>query len=56
MPNHQPRPDWRIYHAEGLNALQQRDYALLMVEARGVEPLSSSLSAQTSTCLSGEKF
>ena len=26
------------------------------VEARGVEPLSSSLSAQTSTRLSGEKF
>src|SRR6202043_4096007 len=27
-----------------------------MVEARGVEPLSSSLSTQTSTCLSGEIF
>ena len=27
-----------------------------LVEARGVEPLSSSLSAQTSTCLSGEIF
>jgi len=26
------------------------------VEARGVEPLSSSLSTQTSTCLSGDKF
>jgi len=26
------------------------------VEARGVEPLSSSLSAQTSTRLSGDKF
>jgi hypothetical protein len=26
------------------------------MEARGVEPLSSSLSAQTSTRLSGEKF
>ena len=26
------------------------------LEARGVEPLSSSLSAQTSTCLSGDKF
>ena len=26
------------------------------VEARGVEPLSSSLSAQTSTCLSDDKF
>ena len=26
------------------------------LEARGVEPLSSSLSAQTSTRLSGEKF
>ena len=26
------------------------------VEARGVEPLSSSLSAQTSTCLSGDQF
>ena len=27
-----------------------------VVEARGVEPLSSSLSAQTSTRLSGDKF
>ena len=26
------------------------------VEARGVEPLSSSLSTQTSTCLSGVRF
>jgi len=26
------------------------------VEARGVEPLSSSLSTQTSTCLSGGEF
>ena len=26
------------------------------VEARGIEPLSSSLSAQTSTCVSGDKF
>ena len=28
----------------------------LEMEARGVEPLSSSLSTQTSTCLSGDKF
>jgi hypothetical protein len=28
----------------------------MKVEARGIEPLSSSLSTQTSTCLSGDKF
>jgi len=28
----------------------------MKMEARGVEPLSSSLSAQTSTCLSGGEF
>ena len=28
----------------------------MKLEARGIEPLSSSLSTQTSTCLSGDKF
>jgi hypothetical protein len=41
----------------GVLAVTVFDDALLMeLEARGVEPLSSSLSAQTSTCLSDDKF
>ena len=37
--------------------LAQRQLAIKsLLEARGVEPLSSSLSAQTSTRLSGDKF
>ena len=36
--------------------LQRKSLKISIVEARGVEPLSSSLSAQTSTRLSGDKF
>ena len=35
---------------------QRKLLKISIVEARGVEPLSSSLSAQTSTCLSDDKF
>jgi site-specific DNA recombinase len=38
----------------GTESLLERNY--LMVEARGVEPLSSKLSTQASTCLSDGKF
>jgi len=39
-----------------LPANRAAQYFTWEVEARGIEPLSSSLSAQTSTCLAGENF
>src|SRR6266550_4648072 len=45
----------RFEHEDGLPRLVHKSLYIDILEARGVEPLSSKRSTQTSTCLSGGK-